>query len=495
MKLNLLVWALLSYGALGGDILTTGNFKSCQDNSSIQIQNLDVSFDRARQKVVFNVAGSSAEEQRVSARLSVNAYGKEVFSKDFNPCDDSTKISQLCPALAGAFTAHGQQDIPSRYISQIPALAFDIPDLEGFAKLELQSVDDGKPVACIESNVVNGKSTHIPAIGFAAAGIAGCALILSSFSALGSAGPGGGHAPTPTFGTVVNWFQGMVMNGMLSVDYPPVYQHFTRNFAFAGGLVPWNGLQTSIDRFRKATSGDMAERNNRHLDDVSSMQTGSTEGDLVNVRRGLETSLVRFEPYLVSRDTKFDVHGQQGGNDTSSTGVGSNTKMNHYVSGIQGYVEQLSIPQANTFMTVLLVLSIVIATIAVSILFFKVILEFWALFTSFPTKLKGFRKRYWGLLGRTITNLILILYGVWTLYCVFQFTNGGSWAATTLAAVTWTVFTVLLLVFTFKIWQLAQRSKRLEGDTSALFENKSVFRRYGLFYDNYKRDYCKCGHR
>jgi len=186
------------------------------------------------------------------------------------------------------------------------------------------------------------------------------------------------------------------------------------------------------------------------------------------------------------------VPGQSGGTTTSttvnSTSSDDNGTVMHVVHGIQAFVEELTIPQANTFMTVLLVFAIIVASITVGILLFKVILETWALFASFPQKLTGFRKRYWGLLARTITNLILTLYGIWTLYCVYQFTNGDSWAAKVLAGVTLGVFTAILFGFTFRIWQLARRYRKLQGDASLLYEDEVTWRRYSLFYDQYKKD-------
>jgi len=159
------------------------------------------------------------------------------------------------------------------------------------------------------------------------------------------------------------------------------------------------------------------------------------------------------------------------------------------VNGIQAYVEQLSVPQSNTFMTVLLIGAIVIAAIAVGILLFKVILETWALFGSFPKSLTGFRKHYWRTMARTIVNLILVLYGIWVLYCIFQFTHGDSWAAQTLAGVTLAIFTAILGFFTFKIWQTARALKKMEGDASGLYENKEHWLKYSIFYDGYKKDF------
>ena len=248
-------------------------------------------------------------------------------------------------------------------------------------------------------------------------------------------------------------------------------------------------MQNTIDDFRAKTGGNLRDDSVQYLRNSTLVYSDTNNGSIHTSKRGLDLWFLPFEPALVNRDVSTAVNGTQGGNATAPTNGTSSagSKITHVVYGIQGYVEQLTIPQANTFMTVLLFFAIIIAAIAVGILLFKVILEAWALFGSFPKKLTGFRKRYWGLLARTIVNLILLLYGVWTLYCIFQFTNGDSWAAKTLAGITLAVFTAILGFFTFRIWYLARRFKKLEGDTSVLFEDKETWRKYSLFYDGYKR--------
>ncbi|KAL8694281.1 MAG: hypothetical protein Q9218_001049 [Villophora microphyllina] len=467
------------------DILKTSGFTSCLDDSAIQVTKLNVQYDRSKGNVVFDVAGTSAKVQNVTASLTVTAYGNKVYNKDFNPCEPATAVAQLCPVPAGTFSAQGTQAVTSEYANQIPAIAFNIPDLDGLATMELKSIDGGQRLACIQSNVNNGKTAEVPAVSYIAAGIAAAALLLTGLSALGSAGSAGGHSPSPNFSDIIGWFQSVAQNGMLTVNYPPIYRSFSKNFAFSGGLIPWNSMQTSIDNFRKVTGGNLTEDSVEYLRNSTLVYSdGSKSASTALRKRAL--ALLLGEPVLYVRDFATSVNGTQAGNTTDSS---SDSKVTHVVTGIQGYVEQLTIPQANTFLTVLLIFAIVLAAIAVGILLFKVILEAWALFASFPRKLTGFRKRYWGLLARTITNLILLLYGVWTLYCVYQFTNGDSWAAKVLAGVTFAIFTAILGFFTFRIWQLARRSKRVEGDTSVLFEDKETWRKYSLFYDNYKRGY------
>ena len=381
--------------------------------------------------------------------------------------------------------------MPPAYASEIPSIAFNVPDLEGGAKLELTALEGGQDLACIESDVTNGKTVESPAVSYVAVGVAGAALLLTGISAIGSAGTTGGHAPSPNFGDVVGWFQSIAINGMLSVQYPPIYRSFSKNFAFSGGLVPWNSMQTSIDNFRRVTGGNLTDDNVQYLQNASLVYTtGSTSGQGIVSKRAID---FLFEPHLISRDTSAAINGTQSGTDAAAAASNStssgNSKVTHFVHGIQGYVEQLTIPKANTFMTVLLVFALVIAAITVGILLLKVVLETWALFGSFPKKLTNFRRRYWGLLARTITNLILLLYGVWTLYCIYQFTNGDSWAAKILAGITLALFSAILAFFTVKIWQIAQKFKRMEGDTAILYEDKETWRKYSLFYDNYKRGY------
>jgi Transient receptor potential (TRP) ion channel/ML-like domain len=377
---------------------------------------------------------------------------------------------------SGTFSAKGSQSIPNTFADQIPSIAFSVPDLEGEGKLELKS-KDGKDLACIESSVGNGKSVDVPAVSYIAAGIAAAALGLSALGALSASGQPGASTPSPSFTEVMFWFQGLAMNGMHSVDYPPIYRKFAKNFGFSTGLIPWSSVQTSIDNFRKSTGGNLTEASNAYLKNASLVHS---DGSTANTTSGI----ARRSWELVIRQVETSVNGTD-----DSTNSTSSSSTPHFVTGIQSYVEQYTVPEANTFMTVLLVFAIVIASVAVGILLFKVILEAWALFGRFPKKLATFRKEYWRIMAQTITNLIFLLYGVWTLYSIFQFTHGDSWAAKTLAGITLAVFTAILGFWTFRIWQVARKLKKMEGDSGALYENKEMWKKYKIFYENYKRGY------
>ncbi len=67
------------------------------DNSQIKVNTMDIQYDKASSKVTFDVSGTSQKKQEVIATLIVSAYGKEVYKKEFDPCDEASKVDQLCP--------------------------------------------------------------------------------------------------------------------------------------------------------------------------------------------------------------------------------------------------------------------------------------------------------------------------------------------------------------------------------------------------------------
>ncbi|KAI5868320.1 TRP-domain-containing protein [Durotheca rogersii] len=475
------IWAMaLATGVLGDDRLVTKGFTNCEAESVVRIQQVDISFSNSDKIVVFDIAGVSSKRQNVTATLAVSAYGQDIYTKSFNPCDEATLIAALCPAPAGSFSARGSQAVPAEYAGAIPGIAFQMPDIVAQATLKLKSLDDGAEVGCVRCQITNGKSAVIPTVAYIAAGVAGAALLVGGVGAVGAtlsggAGAGGGTI-SPSFTEMLGVFQGFAMNGMMTGQLPQVYRSFTQNFAFSSGLIPWMQMQISIDNFRGATGGNLTRDSVEYLLKSNfAFQNGSV------TRRSLDGLS------LAAREIETQVSGTTP-SDESFTAAAEAT-IREAVSGIKQYAEQLSVPQSNTFMTVLLIVAIVVAVIVVGILLIKVVLEVWALYGNLPASLTGLRKHYWGSIARALTSLVLLLYGIWVLYCVFQLTHGDSWAAQALACVTLLLFTGILAFFSWKIWTMARQLKNTQGDTSALYEDKKIWFKYSLFYESYKKDY------
>jgi hypothetical protein len=137
-------------------------------------------------------------------------------------------------------------------------------------------------------------------------------------------------------------------------------------------------------------------------------------------------------------------------------------------------------------MTVLVIFMIILAGIAVIMLAAKLILEIWARCGHLSKRWEAIRQDYWRILSTTIVRIILIVYGTWALYCLWQFHAGDSWAAALLAAVTLALFTGIIIFFTIRIFCLASKARKLEGGVDELYEHQPWMRKYGFFYDQFK---------
>jgi len=89
------LFSCLPAGVFGADVLSTSSFSTCLDDSLIKVNALDVSYNKNSHIITYNVDGESKTAQNVTAKLVVTAYGKEVYSKTFSPCDEGVK--EMCP--------------------------------------------------------------------------------------------------------------------------------------------------------------------------------------------------------------------------------------------------------------------------------------------------------------------------------------------------------------------------------------------------------------
>jgi hypothetical protein len=267
-------------------------------------------------------------------------------------------------------------------VATVPGIAYKVPDIEALSRLRLirgedvaggGSPDKGDAVACTENQVTNGVTSDLPGLTYAAAAVAGLSLLASgAMSMVNGVGPAGGggaatHGIGPGFTNVLGWFQIMALNGLMSLDYPLVYQKFSGNFGFSFGLISWPRLQASINKFRVNTGGKSFTANN--------------VGDL-----GAATPLSGAEKDRAKVCAK------------------------RAVNGIERYCNSQVIARENAFMTVLVVLLIVAAVVIVGIPLFRSVIKLWARFGRLPKKLQRYRRRYWGAIRRVLLTGVLLFY-------------------------------------------------------------------------------------
>jgi hypothetical protein len=164
----------------------------------------------------------------------------------------------LCPLPLYVFNGSETLTLPSsiKVSSQIPRIAYKIPDLEAFAQLTLTEVGTGQLKACIQSTLSNGWSTHQPGVSWGIGSLAFVAL----FSAAWQSFLPDSIAPFRLL-DLLGLYQTIASSGFFDLNYPVIYRAFTLNFSWAMGLFsqsPTSSMQSSITNLRHLTGGDLA---------------------------------------------------------------------------------------------------------------------------------------------------------------------------------------------------------------------------------------------
>lgn len=479
----LILWtSLCSVIAITG-VISSSSFSLCpQSKNSLHISRFGFSFSKFDKSITFDVAGQSFSTASVMAQINVTAYGIDAYSKTFDPCLPQYNISQLCPVPIGSFAANGNVAVPDALLDDIPSIAFQIPDLEGTVTMNLLS-SEGESITCVESPVGNGRTLATKSLRVASGAVAastlfisGAAAVAASFSPMAmssgiAGGSASGIATSPSIGDVLLWFQALSMNGMLSITQPKLLRSFYTNFGWAMGLITCNNLQIHIDIFRNNTGGDLQASSTSSLDYMSmSSSVSSDNASLASDTNTLQKRNERLYNITTSNYTGVQVIKQK--------------------DGIEAFVEQLRIPSRNTFTTILIVSSVFVVGIAFLTVVLKAVLDLWTKLGTLPRKLQEHYAEYWTFVTRLLLKILLLIYGTWCIICLYQFSYGDSWAATLLAATTFSLFSMIIAYYSVRISKLAWRSQRISEDgVKLLYSQRSYRRRYGMFYDEFKVEY------
>jgi hypothetical protein len=161
--------------------------------------------------------------------------------------------------------------LPSSINLNLPEIAYKIPDLEATARVVLVDNVSGAIASCLDVTFSNGWTTGFAGIAWATGGIAIAAFVASALHSFFPLSPDRA-GPEWRFFTLMGFYQFVATCGMLSLEYPGLYQVFTLNvrhtvvlvsrqnssltqFAWSTGLIPIQPVARSIDRMRLRTGG------------------------------------------------------------------------------------------------------------------------------------------------------------------------------------------------------------------------------------------------
>ena len=240
-----------STGIGGAETLFTSSSAYCSPPEAILINALDFKFFRENRTLEFDFSAASVQEGlEVIIEINVNAYGLGLFSLTLDVCDT---IEAICPLPNYNFQGIGVFDVPETFVSEIPTIAYTVPNLEAVATVQLTDRNNGQVVGCIQTTLSNGKSVYQTGAKWAGIGVfilAGISSVLHTAMArsLGAA--------QWRVVDVLTSIQHICLAALLNLTYPQVFIEFARNFAWSIGLINIGPVQSSIESTRLKTGGE-----------------------------------------------------------------------------------------------------------------------------------------------------------------------------------------------------------------------------------------------
>jgi hypothetical protein len=171
--------------------------------------------------------------------MSVEAYGESRFDMTYDPC--KANIKSMCPVNASRpIEAFVVIPIAPKDVEGIPSIALGIPDLEGFARLQIYANSTQTMIGCFQAVMTNGQSFSQPnTVGsFLGAFVAFAAIgsFLTAIYGLRLSSMRTHYAHSFSVLVILETFQSMFLTGALSVQWPSVLPAWWSNFAWTVGM-------------------------------------------------------------------------------------------------------------------------------------------------------------------------------------------------------------------------------------------------------------------
>ncbi|KAJ5130260.1 uncharacterized protein N7515_006299 [Penicillium bovifimosum] len=432
------------------NLLQASGLTQCSGSNSHQVtvNNFKAIFTPSNNSISIDFDGFSEVAGDVFIDVDLLVYGYKALTKTFDPC--SLDLSVFCPMKAIELEIPTiSQTLGDKVVSQIPSVAYTIPDIDAVIRLRLKYKNGGQQITCLETRITNGKSVYQSGVAWALAVITGLGLVTSTVISLL------GHSNTAVhlaFRSLafLGFIQAQAMVGMTSVRMPPFVQAWTQNMQWSLGIVRSNALQTIATWFQRATGG--------------------TPSSIMLASRTMSLVLQKRSGVLHRRAAE---KGRQ-----------------IILRGIERVGIRDSIEVSNIFMTGYLffyfVTTIVIICVGIFLLIRKVLAKKQTAYPKLNSAI-GVAADWKMILRNTFFRLACIGYPQMCILCLWELTRRDSAAEVVLAITMWLVTTAVLAFAAFKVFQRALRSKQ-QHNTAAytLYSDPATLNQWGFLYIYYR---------
>ncbi|KAF0326873.1 putative flavin carrier protein 3 [Colletotrichum sp. SAR11_59] len=466
----LLLGALASYVTTpvmaAEQMLVSKSLNTCQDDSSFTASLFNVVFTPNNGSAAINIVAVSSVQGSIVFDVAISVYGYEFMRRTVDPC--SINLAGLCPMTAGKITMNFNLQVGEDAVSQIPGIAYNIPDLDATVKVYVNMTDTKDSVACVEADISNGKTVDLIGVKWATAIIAGLGLIASAVvSGLGHSNTAA-HVAANTL-SLFGYFQSQAIVGLTGIHLPPIVQSWTQDFVWSMGIIRVQFMQDIFTWYQRATGGTPATL-------LNSLTTTSVQVE----KRSLDWAMSAARMAKRGIDVGMSSIARRANIQLSS---GS-----YIVFGIQRVAFRAKIESTNLFMTGLAFFCIFVIFTVLGVAAFKGFCELAVRQKWMKSeKFLEFRNGWFTVLKGILFRMTLIGFPQMTILCLWEFTQVDSAAEVVLA-----VFFLFGMALTLgwaaaKVVRIARRSVAMHRNPAyILFSDPQALNKWGFLYVQFR---------
>ncbi|KJZ79361.1 hypothetical protein HIM_01512 [Hirsutella minnesotensis 3608] len=459
--------------------LYTGDFDDCLGGESLfNVTKFDAAYYADNLTVLFHLDGTTnVARENLILHISVEAYGENRFNMTYDPC--KANIASMCPLNASVpVTAFAIIPISPTDVAGIPSIALGIPDLEGFARLQIFANSTKTEIGCFQAVMTNGNSFSQPKSVGTIMGIFTAAAALASFATAiyGLSIPHMRMHYAHSFSVLVVFetFQSIFFSGALSVTWPSVLPAWWSNFAWSAGMFANDQIVQSLSSFTGTSA------NSSQVGGAGSYQINNNGGLAQQIYgRSLASTTALGDPiHTLARRAAYNAS-----NPYDYTWNGNprtpGLPMPGTWLGFGGTLSVLDIPEAAAFLLGLIWLLVIIAGIALFVVVAKTTLDL--LVRTKVIKTDGFdffRAHMSGYVVSALLRTLFIAFFTMMTLSLFQFSMHGPAGPVAIAAIVFILFLAGVGGITAYACfsRLRQGKYEVERDTIQ-FEKGTLFRK------------------
>ncbi|KAK6462763.1 hypothetical protein DFJ63DRAFT_174642 [Scheffersomyces coipomensis] len=493
MKFNLhIILSLYLLQVVSGlSYLKSSSLLTCMDNSQFTASFFDVEFYPHNNTVYFDVTALSNINAKVGAYVQLIAYGINAITKNISLCD--INYPEVCPMTSGHLDLSSQYTVSDDVTTQIPGVAYGIPNLDATVRVLIYDLDSFEAYACVEASVTNGKTVQTKYAAWPIAAIAGLGVITSGVVSVIGHSNTAAHIASNSMSLFI-YFQSLAITAMMAVaKVPPIAAAWAQNFMWSVGIVRVGFVQDIANWYIQATGGtptDILEANYlsisvqkkvkrsfEYLQELYDSQVFEPVQKLSKRAISLDSEDFGYtdalDPTLYTTDEK--------GN------IGTRILV---LRGIQRVAYLAGIEITNLFMTTIIFLLFFAFVMVVCLGLFKAIIEILTRAKIMNEGKFGEYRKQWSLIIKgSLYRLLVLAFPQIVVMCVWQLWERDS-AGAVVVAVFLLVFAVILLFqATTRVILFGKRSvKNFHNPAYLLFGDANFLNKFGFLYVQYRAD-------